>query len=169
MAKPIRHGKTNTREYRAWASMKSRCSNEADPHYPDYGGRGVRVCQRWLHDFPAFLADLGSCGDGLSLDREDNDGDYAPDNCRWATKSEQANNRRSCVNLTHDGQTKTLAEWADGARINRITLRRRLLSGMPMERALFCGDFGKGQTQETRARAAAGARAAHAARGEVAA
>lgn len=84
-----------TPEYGAWQKAKFRCSNPNDPFYPDYGGRGITMCQRWRESFEAFLADMGTRpGPGYSLDRIDNDRGYEPGNCRWATALEQAANRR---------------------------------------------------------------------------
>jgi hypothetical protein len=75
--------------------MKTRCYNEKAPKYPNYGGRGIKVCDRWLHSFENFLADMGpKPGPEYSIDRKENDGDYEPGNCRWATPTQQAQNRR---------------------------------------------------------------------------
>ena len=88
------HGKTGTRVHRAWGDMLSRCYNPNLPNFRYYGGRGITVCDRWRHSFEAFLEDMGEPPEGLSLDRKDNNGNYTPKNCRWATKSEQQKNRR---------------------------------------------------------------------------
>ena len=88
-----RHGKSETREYAAWTAMRERCRNPKAHNYRWYGGRGIRVCERW-DSFENFLADMGERPKGHSIDRKENDGDYEPGNCRWATKSEQSNNRR---------------------------------------------------------------------------
>lgn len=89
-----------TPEYRTWGHIKSRCLNPNVPDFKRYGGRGIRICDRWRDDFAAFLADMGHRPSGAhSIDRINNDGDYEPGNCRWATKKEQANNRRRPVVL----------------------------------------------------------------------
>lgn len=90
-----KHGMKNTPEYRAWQNMKTRCEN---PDYIDFhlwGGRGIKICQQWRNSFKTFFRDMGrKPSPELSLDREDNEGDYTPANCRWATAKQQANNRR---------------------------------------------------------------------------
>lgn len=98
--------------YHTWVSMKQRCLNENNAAYHRYGGRGITVCKRWLV-FENFYADMGEPPTPQhSLERINNDGGYKPSNVRWATKSEQANNRDTCVFVTHSGKTLNLKQWS---------------------------------------------------------
>lgn len=107
------HGDRN-RLYAIWRGMISRCENPEHHYYSYYGGRGIRVCERWRTSFEAFASDMCPRPVGkFSLDRIDNNGPYCPENCRWATKQEQARNRRSSHYLDFQGQIKTIAEWSE--------------------------------------------------------
>lgn len=117
-----------TPEYRTWSSLKKRCLNPKDGSYDNYGGRGITVCGRWRDSFEAFYEDMGPRPSSRhSIERVDVDGNYEPSNCRWATPTEQANNRRSNVVLTIDGESSTVAEWSRkaGVRLDRIYTRLR--------------------------------------------
>ncbi len=121
-------------EYRAWISMKSRCYNKNTKAYADYGGRGIRVCDRWLEPngmgFINFLADLGRKPTSKhTLDRIDVNGRYSPENCIWATRRQQQNNRRCNILITVDGLTKTLTQWAEYLGVPYSTLQGRLRLG----------------------------------------
>lgn len=132
------HGMTGERLYNEWRDMKRRCYNPHSPIFKDYGGRGITVCAEWANSFEAFRdwALANGYRDDLTLDREDNDGPYCPENCRWATKKEQGNNKRSNHMLTYRGTTQTVAQWADETGISYATLQKRLKYGWSVERTL---------------------------------
>lgn len=130
-------GSTNSRTYRIWVNMVSRCTNPRFDAFPWYGGRGIQVCDRWKL-FANFLEDMGRVPDGLSIDRIDSDGDYEPSNCRWADMRTQQNNRRSSKRLEWAGRTQTQAQWARELGIDEKLISARLIRGWSLERA-----FGK--------------------------
>lgn len=111
---------------RAWNEMKKRCLNRNAKRFQDYGGRGITICDRWL-SFENFLEDMGERpAPNLSLDRIDNDGDYEPNNCRWATNKEQCRNQRKTVFVQHEGKSVSLAEFAEIMGVNYWTLHWRV-------------------------------------------
>ena len=131
------HGRAASPEYRSWQAMKSRCYRETDPRFRRYGARGIRVCRRWLDSFESFLADLGpKPSPAHSIERVDNDGDYEPGNCRWATPQEQGRNTARNRLVEYEGTRLTIAEWAERIGMNRETLRARFKYGWSAERAL---------------------------------
>lgn len=130
-----KHGMEATPIYNAWAAMIQRCENPNSKTYPDYGGRGISVCERW-HSFVNFHADMGNKPVGLSLDRIDNNGNYEPSNCRWTSSLTQMRNRRTTRLLTIDGKTKPASEWAEMYGINRRIVADRLNRGWDALRAL---------------------------------
>ncbi len=121
-----------TPTYRAWCHMKGRCLNKTDAAYSSYGGRGIRVCERWM-EYKNFLADMGVRPEGLSLDRVDNDRDYELANCRWITHKEQQRNKRNSRWIEFNGQRKTLGEWAEIYGIVRQVISTRLRCGWSLE------------------------------------
>ncbi len=123
--------------YSVWRSMIKRCTNPKAKRFDRYGGRGIKVCERWKA-FESFLADMGERPEGRTLDRIDNDGNYEPGNCRWATKKEQA--RTSCRVIGFAGQSKTVAEWAAEFGISSSALSHRFaLHGV--EKSLRMGNL----------------------------
>lgn len=116
------HRKSKTRAYRNYSSMKTRCSNPKDRSYPNYGGRGIKVCERWLNSYEHYLEDIGPApSPNHTLDRIDNDKGYYKENCRWATKLEQNRNKRNAVYL--DGVRVTDLAKQTGVPINRLYYR----------------------------------------------
>lgn len=109
-----KHGLHETRLYRIWGAMKSRCNNPKQKEYQHYGGRGIAVCDEWLHELQAFYdwAMASGYADNLTIDRIDNNKGYSPDNCRWATRIEQNNNTSRNHLITYNGKTQTIAQWA---------------------------------------------------------
>lgn len=132
-----RHGFSKTHPlYNLWLGMKYRCYYPKHKSYSSYGGRGIKVCEEWKNSFPAFLRDMGERPEGTTLDRIDPNGDYCPNNCRWATPSEQANNTRFNHFITYNGETKTIAQWAKVLEIKQSKFRARIERGWEIERAM---------------------------------
>ena len=134
----VKHGMCYTPLNNVWRAMKRRCYYKKDSRYESYGARGVTVCMEWLNDFQAFYdwAMANGYQEGLSIDRIDVNGNYEPGNCRWATDKEQANNTRNNHFLTYNGETHTIAEWAEIVGMKRDTLKKRIYYGWPIEKAL---------------------------------
>lgn len=130
------HGMTGTGTFKSWESMLQRCLNTKAPDYPGYGGRGIKVCNRWMASFDAFLSDMGRRPDGATLDREDVNGDYKPSNCRWATASRQQRNRRDTKSITWRGKTMPTADWADLIGVPAKVITWRLAEGWALDRAM---------------------------------
>jgi len=123
----MKHGMHGTASYSTWKAMNKRCSNPNTPVYPRYGGRGIKVCDRWRYSFENFYEDMGDRPENMTLDRKDNDGDYCKDNCRWATAEEQANNMRTTLRF-EDGAP--LAPWARVNDLNYGVANNRYHKGM---------------------------------------
>lgn len=111
--------------YSVWQGMLRRCDNPRYAQFKDYGGRGIRVCDRWLHDFAAFVSDMGPRPTGHFIDRIDNDGNYEPTNCRWVTRAQSQSNRRITVRLTIEGETHLLSDLARRSGLKPDTIRAR--------------------------------------------
>jgi len=130
-----RHGKTGSRVHAIWSSMLQRCHDPLHKSYSHYGGRGISVCDQWML-FENFYADMGDPPDGHSLDRRDNDFGYSKENCRWASPTEQANNRRDNFKISAFGQSLTLRGWSKATGLGKATIMYRLATGMSAEDAL---------------------------------
>jgi hypothetical protein len=121
-----------------WKAMVARCHNERSRDYHYYGARGITVCERWRSDFANFLADMGPRPSPQhTIERKANDQNYAPENCRWATRLEQGRNSRRNRLITAQGRTQCLSAWSEEVGIQRITITARLARGWSPERALF--------------------------------
>ncbi|MDF2535516.1 MAG: hypothetical protein K0R18_1675 [Bacillales bacterium] len=131
----LKHGKYGTKIYFAWAQMIQRCNNPKNEAYPNYGGREIKVCNEWL-SFEKFYEDMGDRPNGMTLDRKDNDRGYFKENCRWATKEEQENNKRTNKIITFNGKTLSLKQWSYEVNINYNTLTKRLNKGWSIEDTL---------------------------------
>lgn len=131
-----KHGMTSSPEYQSWHGMLQRCENSNAKFYKYYGGRGILVCNEW-HDFKNFYNDMGKRPTGTTLDRKNSNGNYDKENCKWATKEEQSNNRSSNHLITFNGKTKTIMQWANETNLAFETLRERLFKyNWPIEKAL---------------------------------
>ena len=130
------HGMTNSATYVAWTNMKARCYYAKTRGFANYGGRGIKVCDRWLNSFENFLVDMGERPDGLSLDRKDSDRDYSPENCHWIDWSSQMNNQRKTIFMTKGELTLSRSQWARKLGVKSDFIRSRQRSGMTDEEAL---------------------------------
>lgn len=124
-----------SRTYISWAAMRARCEDPSRDTFRLYGGRGIRVCRRWIK-FENFLKDMGQRPVGMTIERKNGDGNYTPSNCKWATQKEQMANSSANKLLTHQGKTVHLAEWARLTGMKRETIAMRLRRGWDIARAL---------------------------------
>lgn len=143
--KKTKHGMShNSRLYRIYVKMKCRCYNSANPSYKNYGGRGIKIFDKWLDEENGFMnfyewAINNGYQDNLSIDRIDNNGNYEPSNCRWATDFEQANNKRNNHYITYKGETHTVAEWSRIIGIGYSSMQRRLKKNFPDDLLFYKG------------------------------
>lgn len=142
-SRTIKHGMSRSNDptikamYGVWRAMQLRCRCDTDPAYHNYGGRGITMCDRWT-DFGNFVEDMGVRPSKMhSLDRIDNNGNYCPENCRWATRKEQNSNTRRNRWLEIDGELKTLAQWEDYSGVSDSTIAGRLARGWSTKDAVF--------------------------------
>lgn len=129
------HGMVGTPTYHCWEGIVSRCRLPSHPSYHRYGGRGIKICDRWLK-FEGFLEDMGVKPDGLTIDRIDNEGDYEAGNCRWVGMDVQNNNRGDNVYIEAFGEKLTVAQWARRLGISSVALAYRIEHGWSPEEAV---------------------------------
>lgn len=136
--KRYKHGGHRDKLYKVWTAIKQRCLNPADPAYPNYGGRGITICDEWKTDYLAFAAYLGEKPSPKhSVDRIDNNKGYEPGNIKWATHSEQLRNKRTNQMITHGGKTMCFKDWVRETGIPHATLHYRIYTAKwPLEKAL---------------------------------
>lgn len=137
-----KHGLDGTPTHFCWAGMLSRCRNEKNHAFKHYGGRGILVCDRW-HDFRNFLADMGEKPDGMSIDRINNNGNYEPSNCRWATSSQQNRNKRASIKIMYGGVMTSVRDIAQEHGVPPKRLVARILRGIPLKDAVRKGKFSR--------------------------
>ena len=131
------HGLSHTKIYNIWGTMVQRCHNPKRPMYKYYGGRGIQVCSRWKKSFLAFYKDMGNPPAGLTLERRNNKKGYSRQNCYWASKSEQQNNKQNNRLLIFRGKKQTLNQWANEIGMTDITLRGRLQRNWSLEDSIL--------------------------------
>lgn len=119
------HGMSQSAEYRAWVHMRERCLNPNTKHYERYGARGITVCAQWL-DFESFLRDMGTKPVSAWLERRNNNGNYEPNNCYWATPKQQSRNKSTNIRIVHEGRVQVVADWAKEKGLAASTICRRL-------------------------------------------
>lgn len=139
--KRTKHGMCGSKLYRAWNNMLSRCYCETMVNYPNYGGRGITVCEEWRKSFEAFKAWslLNGYKEHLTIDRIEVNGNYEPSNCRWITNKEQQNNRRNNRYITFKNETHTIKEWSEITGVHHKTLAYRIDRGWDLEKAMTRG------------------------------
>lgn len=151
--KRTKHGQRKSPAYSSWTSMLHRCRNPQAHNYQYYGGRNITVCNRWFN-FQNFLDDMGQPPSNSTLDRIDNNGNYEPDNCRWATPLEQARNRRNSYKILFKEQLKSVGEWAIIFGLGTSTIKSRIRRNWSIEEALTTPSNCRRNLRSIRARAA---------------
>jgi hypothetical protein len=132
-----KHGMSRDPVYKIWLNIKDRCSNPNNPYFHNYGGRGIAIAAEWMHDFPAFAAELGPRPDGYTVERIKNDLGYIPGNIQWVSRKDQARNMRKNIVLEFGGKKQVLAAWAEDLGLAPSTLWYRIFTvGLSVEKAL---------------------------------
>lgn len=132
----LKHGLCSSAEHRAWSNIKARCTKPVRADYKNYGGRGIKVCDRWFNSFENFIQDMGlKPSPNMTIERIDVNGDYCPENCTWASRKVQANTKRNNRKLTYKGITKNIGEWASELNVKKPNSIHKMLRRK--------GDFGK--------------------------
>lgn len=131
-----KHGMRHTREYNIWCHMKARCYRKTNTRYKYYGARGIKICDQWVNSFKQFYLDMGDAPDKYTIERINNNGNYEPSNCKWATQYDQVQNSRNCVYITYMKQTKTLTNWAKTIGITKNAMMQRHYRKWPIEKML---------------------------------
>jgi len=128
------HGLSESKEYSIWKAMRMRCNNPDHPSYKNYGGRGIKVCKRWNKSFSAFISDIGKRPSPKhTIERINNDGNYCPENCCWATRDRQSRNSRQTHLITYAEKTQCITDWAKEWNINRNTFAALIAKGKTMK------------------------------------
>ena len=129
--------------YHIWQGMRDRCSRKKNKSYSYYGGRGIKVCEEWQNSFLSFMnwAIANGYKKNLTIERIDNNGNYCPENCTFATMKQQSNNRRNGAYFSYNGETHTISEWSDILGVKQSLLRYRLWKGMPFQKAISKEDL----------------------------
>lgn len=131
-----RFGQPPSNTFSSWNDAKQRCFNSKHRSFHHYGGRGITMCDRWISSFGNFLADMGDCPPGLTIERHDVNGHYEPGNCRWAPKKDQTRNKRNSHFLEFNGQRLTIAEWSERTGLQARRINFRIAAGWPVSEAL---------------------------------
>ncbi len=137
----VTHGLTDSREYRIWTNMKTRCLNKGTPAYKRYGARGIIIWSPWINSFKTFYADMGPCPEGFTLERKDSNGPYSPQNCVWADWFQQQNNRTNNRKITFNGKTQNIGQWEHELGLTQGVIGARLRLGRSLEDAMAQRDL----------------------------
>lgn len=144
MRSKVKHGMSGSPTHNSWRSMRDRCLRPTTHNYNNYGGNGVQIYPLWEEDFLQFLKDMGERPTGTTLDRKDSKGDYTPDNCRWATDRQQAENRKSTSSISWMGVTQSYTRWAETLEIPLSRIWGRVEREWDIDRILSTPKLTKG-------------------------